>query len=564
MSFFRRRPKPSVPDRSDVSDVDVALAYHKQSKHDFHRFAASMGFLDWDSQPDPFRRYEGAPQRALDLAAVDAEQTTRFDEVFAAGAVAPRSLDAAALSHFLFHALALSAGKRVEDSSWSLRVNPSSGNLHPTEGWLILPPRWDERDGSDPAALWHYAPYTHALEQRATLRDAWAEALFDSLPDGAFLVALSSIAWREGWKYGERAYRYVNHDVGHALGALRYAAALCGWTLSRVPSVGTERLAQLLGLDLENESPEAEMPDLLAVVRPVGAPTLPPGWTPPAGVALDALRGSPNVLSSEHHEWPVLAAMETLCRDPGSASDAPQAAEAMLAPIVHAPVRPPHATQIIRGRRSAVSMDRTTRLSAAAFYRMLAATHPALSPAPFDALAAPARVHLFLFVHRVDDVIPGLYLLTRDESGGARLRDAMDAPFVYTTPPGCPAELPLVLLHEDDARNAAARVSCGQDIAADGAFSLGMLAELEPTLRAEGPSAYPRLYWETGLIGQVLYLQAHAAGVSATGIGCFFDNPVHALAGLTDARFQSLYHFTVGGAVPDGRIVDEPPYAHLG
>ena len=208
-------------------------------------------------------------------------------------------------------------------------------------------------------------------------------------------------------------------------------------------------------------------------------------------------------------------------------------------------------------------MDRSTRLPAAEFFRMLAAVHPSLAPAPFDALAAPPRVHLFLFVHRVDDVAPGLYLLPRHDAALAAFRDASDAPFKYTTPPGCPDALPLVQLHEHDARSAAARVSCGQDIAADGCFSLGMLAEFEPVLRAAGPAAYPHLYWETGLIGQVLYLQAHAAGVSATGIGCFFDNPVHALAGLRDARFQSLYHFTVGGAVNDPRLVDEPPYAHL-
>jgi uncharacterized membrane protein len=35
---------------------------------------------------------------------------------------------------------------------------------------------------------------------------------------------------------------------------------------------------------------------------------------------------------------------------------------------------------------------------------------------------------------------------------------------------------------------------------------------------------YPRLFWETGVIGQVLYLEAHAFGISATGIGCYFDD----------------------------------------
>lgn len=52
-----------------------------------------------------------------------------------------------------------------------------------------------------------------------------------------------------------------------------------------------------------------------------------------------------------------------------------------------------------------------------------------------------------------------------------------------------------------------------------------MLARMEPTLREKNVWMYPRLFWETGVLGQVLYLEAHAIGISATGIGCFFDNP---------------------------------------
>lgn len=60
-----------------------------------------------------------------------------------------------------------------------------------------------------------------------------------------------------------------------------------------------------------------------------------------------------------------------------------------------------------------------------------------------------------------------------------------------------------------------------QDIASDGCFSLGMIAHFKPTLQEKGAWMYPRLFWETGVLGQVLYLEAHAVGISATGIGCF-------------------------------------------
>jgi hypothetical protein len=136
----------------------------------------------------------------------------------------------------------------------------------------------------------------------------------------------------------------------------------------------------------------------------------------------------------------------------------------------------------------------------------------------------------------------------------------MHAHFSWETPPGCPAELPLFLLERGDARVLATQVSCRQDIAGDGAFSLGMLAEYRSTLIEHGPSFYRRLFWEAGLIGQVLYLEAEAAGVRSTGIGCFFDDPVHQVFGLRDLEFQSFYHFTVGGAVDDPRLTTLPPY----
>ena len=47
-----------------------------------------------------------------------------------------------------------------------------------------------------------------------------------------------------------------------------------------------------------------------------------------------------------------------------------------------------------------------------------------------------------------------------------------------------------------------------------------------------------------------------------TGIGCFFDDPVHEIVGIKDLALQSLYHFTIGGPVDDGRLLTLPAYYH--
>jgi hypothetical protein len=178
--------------------------------------------------------------------------------------------------------------------------------------------------------------------------------------------------------------------------------------------------------------------------------------------------------------------------------------------------------------------------------------------APWDAIWWPPQVHLALFVHRVQDVTPGIYVYTRSEDAVADLRAAMRPEFMWEPVDGIEG---LFLLAPVDTGATANRLSCNQDIAEDGFFSLGMLARFEQPLRDAGDWFYRCLFWEAGLIGQVLYLEAEAAGGRATGIGCFFDDPVHELLGLSGHAWQSLYHFSMGLPVDDGRLTTEAGYA---
>jgi hypothetical protein len=166
-------------------------------------------------------------------------------------------------------------------------------------------------------------------------------------------------------------------------------------------------------------------------------------------------------------------------------------------------------------------------------------------------------VHLALFIHRVVGLEPGLYIFARDPDASERLKRAMRGEWAWRK--RGPRDLALFLLAAGDARAAARTVSCHQDIAADSCFALAMLADLE--LARGEPWRYRELHWECGIIGQVLYLEAEAAGIRATGIGCFFDDALHRLLGLAGDEWQTLYHFTAGGPVEDERLTTLPPYA---
>ena len=165
------------------------------------------------------------------------------------------------------YALALSAWKQAGATRWALRANPSSGNLHPTEGYVLIGgiPELGELPG-----LFHYAPREHGLERRADCPDELLARLVPGLPPQAFLLGLSSVYWREAWKYGERAFRYCQHDVGHAIGAVRIAAATLGWSALVLDGVADETIETLLGLDrsADFDGAERESAELVMAVWP--------------------------------------------------------------------------------------------------------------------------------------------------------------------------------------------------------------------------------------------------------------------------------------------------------
>lgn len=525
-------------------NAKVLLEYHQRSKHGVDRYAPGPGGLDWANQPEPFREFAGAAQIKLPLAA-DA-LVARYNDVRRGTLPPARPFDLDGLGILFELSLGLSAWKAHGGKRWALRCNPSSGNLHPTESYLLCP-----RLPRVPAGVYHYLSRDHVLEHRAEIDDPrWSAAFFGS----GFMVGISSIHWREAWKYGMRAWRYCQHDCGHAIAAVSYAAAALGWQARTLHSPADEAVARLLGLDRTADfgPAEAETPDSLLWI---GDPAAQPDFTRLLNALGNASwHGRANRLSREHVQWPAIDLIEGATRKPGTAERA--------APV---PLSHPHPAKpvvdlgfaaIARQRRSAVDFDGSTRLATTAFFAMLECLMVRRNVPPWNALPAPVRVHAALMVHRVDGLDAGLYMLVRDPAALPGLKKSMRAEWLWESVG--PHGLPLYLLLPYDLRTTAKLICCHQDIGADSCFAVGMLAHFDAVL--DQPWLYRQLFWECGMLGQVLYLEAEAAGVRATGIGCFFDDEMHALLGINDLSWQSLYHFTVGGAVDDPRLSTLPPY----
>jgi len=522
------------------------LDYHQRTKHTLQRYAKGPETIDWEDQPDPFRRFSGCA--LFPLARPGRDLPVRFADLDQPHNIIVQALTLPNVGLLLELAFGLSAWKQLGPSRWALRCNPSSGNLHPTEAYVLA-----TDNTLLPAGVYHYVSHDHQLEQRcqfAVTGDA------ETNTGSGLFIGLSSIHWREAWKYGERAFRYCQHDIGHALGALRYAAACLGWTISLLSEAADADIARLLGLDRAGDfkKNEQETPDVLCRIQITGHE--PVTYQDLCAVLPSATWfGVADSLKAYHlYHWSLIDEVAEAAYKPETALLPWQVTQQPPLPTACGK----QASQLIRQRRSAQQFDgKMAALPAADFYRILSAVMP--DTAAFSFWQSQPKVHLFVFVHRVEGLAPGLYALARHEASLTVLQDATLSLFDWHRQHD---SLPFYHLYSGDLKQTAKTLSCHQPIASDSAFSLAMVAEFADTIN-NAPWQYRRLFWECGLIGQVLYLEAEAAGVRGTGIGCYFDDSVHEILGINDDKLQSLYHFTIGKPREDSRLQTLPPYSHL-
>ncbi len=514
-------------------NLQTVYKYHDDTKHRPLRYAKSLGYMDWDTQPNPFRSYENSEQIQMPLAL--SHDTPEYSEIFTS--LAPQSFSLKTISQFFQFSLGLASIKVQGSSSWALRCNASSGNLHPSEAYLIANDIEDIQCG-----VYHYAPRKHNLELLAKGNLAL------SLPKESFLIAISSIVWREAWKYGERSWRYTQLDCGHAQRALEISAFMLGWDIKKL-DICDDDISSLVGLNQKERyiEQESENPDMLLLVSAKSNNDI---------IDIAKIRqsfaknyeGVANQLSPSWHKWEVLEEIEN-------------ATNSKITPIEKITTtnikrdKTNESKKVVLTRRSAQMMNKEkSNFSYEQFDIIISSVSASLD-------SKPCAVHLVLFIHNVEKLESGLYILIRNKEHKQELKRLMKDSFLWEKEElDTENKKDLYLLEKGNFQNISKKISCSQDIASDSAFSIGMLTQFTEQFEKYGSHRYKELYWECGAIGQQLYLEANSLNLSATGIGCFLDDIFHQLLELKTNQYQSLYHFTIGRGILDTRLSDIEPY----
>ena len=520
-----------------MNTTEIIFDYHQRTKHHPDRYAASLGYMDWATQPDPFRSYKGA--RSVELPLAFENPTMSYNAVLSESQLPAAPLTLESIAQLFQFSLGIAAWKCMGSDCWALRCNASSGNLQPTEATIILPPL---KGVSDKSVIAHYSVKEHALEILAEFdTDYWREQ-----KQHGYFIALSSITWREMWKYGERCFRYVNLDLGHAMKAVKVSAKTLGFQTSKIEDIAINDLERLIGLD-QKERYEASEPEIAQTLLHIGESVN-------SKLNLSQLlndipaqyQGKANLLSRAHHPWEAVDLAMT-------ASQVNTAAIPKLnvqTPMLERIPNDKSIKEVILKRRSAQAMDfGRTHISLEQFRQMLHAV-----TTPVDSYRK--RVHFVIFVHDVETLESGLYFYIRNTEHKSALKRLSRNDFLWQ---GQTIDN-LYLLEKGDFRSQVKFISCSQDIAGDSAFSLGMITQFREPIETYGAHEYRELYWECGEIGQQLYLEATILSLSATGIGCYLDDVMHRMLGFEDETFQTMYHFTIGRSIIDTRMSMREPY----
>jgi SagB-type dehydrogenase family enzyme len=449
----------------------VVEAFHAHSSHSRAGLLRRAATTDWGARPPPFKVVDAAVVLTLPAAA--------------RAGTADTLLGLRGLATLLWH----TAGISDERGGIHFRTAPSSGALFAAEFYLAV----RAVPGLD-AGLWHYRPQPHAL---ALVQPGPPDGVL--VPAGAAAALIATAVWRRsGHKYGDRCYRYVLADLGHALENTCQAATALGGGATLLPRFDEAALAQRLQID---EAAEGVLAQVLLHAAPVRLLT-------PATPARPATLGGEERLD-------MTAAIHRASSLRGELVWSTAVGEPPVASAID--VLP-----LIAARRS-IRRYAEPAIPAQALQRLI----EAMAGAPVR-LSDAVRIHV----------------LTHAVQGFDRAAWHWDAHQRRLVP---------ARGHGPEIRARSRAAALDQDVIGHAAavFVLGIARE-RVTADPVGPGrAYRHAFIEAGLCGERLYLAAQALGLGVCAVGAFYDDEAAALVAV-DPALEWIVHFAAVGTLPRG------------
>jgi SagB-type dehydrogenase family enzyme len=484
-------------------DIKAAWAYHNGTKHSYQSIRANPHYLDWETQPLPFKIYPELEPIALSQEiSSSAMPALSAISAFPASRQGATRLSRETLTALLFLCAGITRRRTYPGGEILFRAAACTGALYHIDLYLVCGEIEDLAAG-----VYHFSPHDFSLRclRRGDFRAVLvaASGAEPAIAGAPCIVISASTFWRNAWKYQARAYRHCFWDNGTLLANLLAAAAARDIFAHVVTGFVDDSVSELLALDDQREAPLS----LVALGDPDDHAV-----TPAPKVKPLVLETVP--LSKKEIDYPAMGEMQRASALATGAEVTAWRKEAIGASVQH--------EQKITGRLFALKPlddgalppdkieEVIVRRGSARRFARVSITFTELS----TALDRACRGISADFLNGGDESLNAIYLIVNAVDGlpaGA---------YFYRR-----AERALELLKEGDFRREAGDLGLGQEIPADCSVNVYFLTDLEVVLQRLGNRGYRAAQLEAAILAGKLYLAAYAQRLSASGL-TFFDDDV--------------------------------------
>ncbi|MCS7142861.1 MAG: SagB/ThcOx family dehydrogenase [Aigarchaeota archaeon] len=499
-------------------EESYALTYHESTKHSYISIRSSGHRLDWSNKPYPFKVY-------LDGERVHLPKELRLPKSSALRSITGRSevmerLDVSSLSGLLFFSYGITRVREYFGERFYFRAAPCTGALYQSELYVVSHNVVGLEQG-----VYHFDPGEFVLTvlRRGDFRWWMREAtLDDSVKGCGASVILTSVPWRNAWKYGERSYRHSFWDGGVILANMISVANALGIESKIFVGFVDKRVNDLLGIGGMEESAIA----VLDMKVNGGAATVPRAIEQLDSLDLPRLPYSPRELS-----YPaIVKAFETSALQSAEALREWRARVAeyarskitddrlvdMRVEIPSENDRPLHEVILQRGSTRRFSRRPIKRGDLETILRCSSSS----LNSDFTIKPTLSLLDIYLIVNEVDGLEEGAYFYDR-------VRDS------------------LVGLKRGRFRTVSRHLCLEQDLGGDASAVLFFMADVREVVKMLGERGYRACQLEAGVRAGRTYLAAYALGLGATGL-TFYDDDVREFFSPHAADKENMMTVAIG------------------
>ena len=482
-------------------NIKYALEYHQETKHSEVSIRSSNHYLDWDNKPKPFKFYTSHSSEALPvdfpIPSLNVITMKDTDQILSS---TDTKINIKLLSSLLFFSSGITRQIKFPHGNYFMRAAPATGALYPIELYIVT----ENIDGLK-AGVYHFCPGQFALtklregDHRLLLFEASG---YDKVTKSSpFTLILTSIAWRNAWKYQARSYRHWFWDSGVITANLIATAMSFGLNTKLIIGFVDKVVNDMLCLD---EGKEASV-----VLAPIGigcSQEKPKKMEYPSRFVPDIVPLSKN----KEMEYPQIWELHN-----ASSLNSSEEVRKWTDSVPMIQFQEPEKAGIMESKqidpRPAISQSlsnvillrgstRKFSRQPIAFEQLSNILYSLTRRINSDFIDKKSMIDIYFIANEVANLQSGAYFFNRKDNS-------------------------INLLNSNVHRNTSGYLCLEQPLFSDASTVFYMMSNLKLILETLGNRGYRLCQFESGIIAGKIYLSAYSQGIGASG-STFYDDAV--------------------------------------